>query len=158
MQSITPQSCNTRPARQITKSSPAPFSLCSALRSSIPSGSAHAARERLQADCCVISIHDCSCAEAVLCLRRKLNEHNDLVARHESAYNKAQEDGRGMEGRLPQLKQQAAQLDKDAAQAAQQAQHHSDGEPSTFGHTTGDLSSPHFCSTSLADTCKVPAC
>lgn len=68
------------------------------------------------------------------------------MARHESAYNKAQEDGRGMEGRLPQLKQQAAQLDKDAAQAAQQAQHHSDGEPSLLGHMTGYLSSPHFCS------------
>lgn len=99
-------------------------------------------RERLQADCYVISSHDCSCAEAVSCLRRKLKEHSELVARHESAYNKAQEDGRGMEGRLPQLKQQAAQLDKDAAQAAQQAQHHSDGEPSPSGHTTGDLCSP----------------
>ena len=59
------------------------------------------------------------------------------MARHEGAYNKAKEDGTAMEGRLPQLKQQAAQLDKEAAQAAQEAQHHSDGEPAPSGHTTG---------------------
>ena len=61
-------------------------------------------------------------------MRRRLRDHNALVARHESAYNKAQEDGRMMEGRLPQLKEQAAQADREAADAAKQAQHHSDGE------------------------------
>ncbi|CAL5224315.1 g6982 [Coccomyxa viridis] len=56
----------------------------------------------------------------------RLRDHHALLARHESAYNKAQEDGRMAEGRLPQLKEQAAQADREAADAAKQAQHHSD--------------------------------
>lgn len=60
---------------------------------------------------------------------RKLKEHNALVAGHESAYNKAREQGQMTEGRLPELKQQAAQAEKEAEQAAQQARHHSDGKP-----------------------------
>ena len=61
-------------------------------------------------------------------MRRRLRDHNALLARHESAYNKAQEDARGTEGRLPQLKEQAAQADREAADAAKQAKHHSDSE------------------------------
>ena len=62
-------------------------------------------------------------------MRRKLKEHNAAVARHESAYNKAQQEGQMTEGRLPELKQQAAQADREASDAAKQAKHHSDGEP-----------------------------
>ena len=61
-------------------------------------------------------------------VRRRLRDHNALVAKHENAYNQAQEAGRATEGRLPQLKEQAAQADREAADAARQAQHHSDGE------------------------------
>lgn len=64
---------------------------------------------------------------------RRLKEHNALVAQHESAYNKAQEAGRMTEGRLPQLKEQAALADREAADAAKQAQHHSDCEAHIFG-------------------------
>ena len=44
---------------------------------------------------------------------RRLRDHHALLARHESAYNKAQEDGRMAEGRLPQLKEQAAQAETE---------------------------------------------
>ena len=74
---------------------------------------------------------------------RRLRDHHALLARHESAYNKAQEDGRMAEGRLPQLKEQAAQADREAADAAKQAQHHSDSEHVPYHTSSYTYSSDH---------------
>ena len=58
---------------------------------------------------------------------RNLNNHKALIARHQDAHNRAQEEGKTAEGRLPELKQNLSQADKEAQEAHKEAQHHSDG-------------------------------
>ena len=58
---------------------------------------------------------------------RKLKEHQALIARHQDAHSRAQEDGKAAEGRLPELKQSLSQADKEAQDAHNEAQRHSDG-------------------------------
>ena len=60
-------------------------------------------------------------------MRRKLNDHKALIARHQDAHNRAQEEGKTAEGRLPELKQNLSQADKEAQEAHKEAQRHSDG-------------------------------
>ena len=60
-------------------------------------------------------------------MRRKLRDHKALIARHQDAHSRAQEEGRTAEGRLPELKQNLAQADKEAQEAQKEAQHHADG-------------------------------
>ncbi|CAK0785482.1 hypothetical protein CVIRNUC_008691 [Coccomyxa viridis] len=55
-----------------------------------------------------------------------LNNHKALIARHQDAHNRAQEEGKTAEGRLPELKQNLSQADKEAQEAHKEAQHHSD--------------------------------
>ena len=56
-------------------------------------------------------------------MRRNLNNHKALIARHQDAHNRAQEEGKTAEGRLPELKQNLSQADKEAQEAHKEAQH-----------------------------------
>ena len=60
-------------------------------------------------------------------MRRKLRDHNALIARHQDAHNRAQQEGKTAEGRLPELKQNLSQADKEAQEARKEAQRHADG-------------------------------